>query len=50
MGFMDADVECEYARIEAGRDGEDTLLITVSGSWCILANLDRSMTEIMCLA
>jgi hypothetical protein len=33
---MDTDVECGDAQIEASRDSEETLLITISGTWCIV--------------
>jgi phospholipid/cholesterol/gamma-HCH transport system permease protein len=36
---MDADVKCENAEMEAVRDSEDTLLITISGSWCITGDI-----------
>lgn len=32
---MRSDLEYGDARIEAGREGTDTLLITISGGWCI---------------
>lgn len=36
---MDTDVERGDAQIQASRDGEGTLLITISGTWCILKGI-----------
>ncbi|MFC1799681.1 hypothetical protein ACFL2Z_02060, partial [Candidatus Eisenbacteria bacterium] len=39
MSSMRTDLDCGDSRIEASRDSTDTLLISISGGWCITTGI-----------